>query len=333
MLLAATRKKTSHERRNSNLTPTLITRQADFPARFQGTRAATSLDFGGGVKHIIRAARPNFRQDGERLRPQMASTKRTLNASKYDTDKAQHTHYLRNYEEYFRPLLDRDIRLLELGVLHGGSLQLWRDYFERGRIVGLDLNPVEIEDPTGRIRFYQGGQQDTVLLDRIARECAPEGFDIIIDDCSHVGDLARVSFWHLFDNHLKPGGLYVIEDWGTGYWDAWPDGVRYRRRGLHDRHSKHSYIRHRLNRAATRLHESAAGRLPLVGRLASAAKRTLQRGLFHSHDFGMVGFIKELVDELGMADITHPQFGHAPHRTSKFREMRLSTSHLFVVKA
>src|SRR5919202_2946143 len=102
----------------------------------------------------------------------MTATKRTLDASQYDTDKAAHTHYLRNYEEYFRGLLDKDVRLLELGVLKGGSLLLWRDYFERGTVVGLDLNPVRVEDPTGRIRVYAGGQDDTALLDRIARECA-----------------------------------------------------------------------------------------------------------------------------------------------------------------
>lgn len=260
----------------------------------------------------------------------MASTKRTLDASNYDTDKAAHRHYLRNYEEYFRPLLDRDVRLLELGVLKGGSLLLWRDYFERGVIAGLDLNPAHIEDPTGRIRLYRGGQQDTALLDRIARECAPEGFDVIIDDCSHVGYLARVSFWHLFEHHLKPGGLYVIEDWGTGYWDFWDDGVRYRPRR---RPAGYSPLRHRLNRAAMRLYNSGLGRLPLVGRFASSAKRVLQHGLYNSHDYGMVGFIKELVDELGMPDITHPDFGISPPRPSRFREMKLSQSHLIVVKA
>ena len=260
----------------------------------------------------------------------MTSTEGALDASKYDTDKAAHHHYLRNYEEYFRPLAGRDVRLLELGVLNGGSLLLWRDYFERGLVVGLDLNPVEIDDPTGRIRVYQGGQQDTAVLDRIARECAPEGFDVIIDDCSHVGELARVSFWHLFEHHLKPGGLYVIEDWGTGYWDSWPDGVRYRapRAG-----SRHSPLRHRLARAATRLHAATSGRLPLAGRLASAAKRALQLRLYSSHDYGMVGFVKELVDELGMADITHPVYGTGTPRPSRFREMRISQSHLFITKA
>ncbi|MDQ3746293.1 MAG: class I SAM-dependent methyltransferase [Acidobacteriota bacterium] len=260
----------------------------------------------------------------------MTSTKKQLDASGYDTDKAAHTHYLRNYEEYFRGLLDKDVRLLELGVLKGGSLLLWRDYFARGIVAGLDLNPVEIEDPTGRVRVYTGGQQDTELLDRIARECAPEGFDVIIDDCSHVGTLARASFWHLFERHLKPGGLYVIEDWGTGYWDFWPDGTRYRER----RTRTHSPARHRLSRALVRLHESAlARRLPFVRTLASRAKRTLLRGQFRSHDFGMVGFIKELIDECGMPDITHPDFGNAPQRASRIREMRISPSHLFVVKA
>jgi hypothetical protein len=47
----------------------------------------------------------------------------------------------------------------------------------------------------------------------------------------------------------------------------------------------------------------------------------------------MVGFVKELVDELGAEDITHPQFGTGAHRSSKFMELRISTSHLFIVKA
>jgi hypothetical protein len=62
-------------------------------------------------------------------------------------------------------------------------------------------------------------------------------------------------------------------------------------------------------------------------------KASLLRRQYHSHDFGMVGFVKELIDELGMADITNPEHGSPPRRPSKFREMRLSPSHLFVIKA
>ena len=146
-------------------------------------------------------------------------------SNKYDTDKAVHTHYLRNYVEHFEPLIEKEIKLLELGVLRGGSLLLWRDYFPKGHIVGLDLSPVQVEDLSGRVHVYQGKQQDKQLLDKIAAEVAPEGFDIIIDDCSHIGSLSRISFWHLFENHLKSGGFYVIEDWGTGYWNGWADGA------------------------------------------------------------------------------------------------------------
>ncbi len=115
--------------------------------------------------------------------------------------------------------------VLELGVLRGGSLRLWRDYFRKGTIVGLDRARVAVDDPERRIQIYQGSQDDTALLTRIAREHAPAGFDLIIDDASHVAALTRRSFWHLFEHHLKPGGLYVIEDWGMGYWSDWPDGA------------------------------------------------------------------------------------------------------------
>ncbi len=250
-------------------------------------------------------------------------------AAKYDTDKAVHTHYLRNYEHYFGGLRDQEVRLLELGIKTGGSLLLWRDYFPRGLIVGLDIEPVELADPTGRVRTYQGAQQDTELLDRIARENAPAGFDIIIDDCAHIGVLARASFWYLFEHHLKSGGVYVIEDWGTGYWAGWVDGIGYQP------HSRAlSPALYRTTRIFARLHQhKVVARIPFAARLLAWLKALALKAQYHSHDYGMVGFVKELIDELGMADITHPQYGTKPHRPSKFTELRISTSHLFIIKA
>ena len=167
-------------------------------------------------------------------------------------------------------------------MFKGGSLLLWRDYFKKGRIVGLDINSVNINDETGRIKIYQGLQQDIQLLDRIGRETAPEGFDIIIDDASHVAELTKESFWYLFNNHLKPGGFYIVEDWGTGYWETWVDGKRYNPR--------------------------------------------------NHHLSGMVGFIKELVDECGIEDITHPAKGVPPERESQFEFMQIYGGQVFVKK-
>lgn len=251
--------------------------------------------------------------------------KRPLDASQYNTDKSQHTHYLRNYEDYFQPLLDKEIKLLELGVYKGGSLLLWRDYFERGLIVGLDLKAPQISDNSGRIRVYEGEQQDTGLLDRIGEENAPEGFDIIIDDCSHIGELTRISFWHLFDNHLKPGGLYVIEDWSTGYWDSFFDGIAFR----YTPNLNFSPAGFRIRSSLAHLQQRA----PLLNAILRWMKRIVNRKQFRSHDYGLVGFVKELVDECGMADITRTDRGTPPYRPSKFKEMKISPGQVFIVKA
>jgi hypothetical protein len=251
--------------------------------------------------------------------------KNILDAANYDTDKAQHSHYLRNYEEWFQPLLDQDVKLFELGIYKGGSLLLWRDVFPNGIIVGLDLNPVDLPDESGRIRIYQGQQQDTALLDRIARETAPEGFDIVIDDCSHIGELTRLSFWHLFDNHLKPGGIYVIEDWSTGYWDSFFDGIALKYRP----NPKYSPTLFRIRSLLAHLQRS----VPALTMILRQVKRLLNGSQFHSHDYGLVGFIKELVDECGMADVTREDRGVPPYRPSKFKEMRIMPGQVFIVKA
>lgn len=200
----------------------------------------------------------------------------------------KHQSYLDLYEQLFAPLADRPVVLLELGVADGGSLLLWRDFFPRGTIVGVDARLPELDEAGGRVQLYAGLQQDTALLDRVAQAHAPLGFDIVIDDCAHVAELARASFWHLFDNHLKPGGLYVVEDWGTGYWDAWPDGERYRGPG---------------------------------------------------HDAGMVGLVKELVDECGVQDIAYPNVDtlsgadSPPRVPTKIERLIVTAGQVVVVKA
>jgi hypothetical protein len=124
------------------------------------------------------------------------------------------------YDRVLDPRRDEAIVLLELGVGRGGSLLFWRDYFPRGVVVGLDVEPVRVADPFGRVHVYQGRQEDVDLLDRIAAKMAPDGFTVVIDDASHLGALTGISLWHLFRHHLRPGGVYALENWGTGYWDG-----------------------------------------------------------------------------------------------------------------
>lgn len=237
----------------------------------------------------------------------MCKMLKKINAEGYETDKTLMPHYLLNYEKFFPDLAEKEIKLLELGVNYGGSLKMWRDYFEKGLIVGIDINNIDIEDPTGRIKFYSGLQEDEKLLDKVSAECAPEGFDIIIDDCSHIGSLSQKSFWYLFENHLKPGGIYVIEDWGTGYWDSWFDGKRYD------------------------FKERGKDQPSLMNKIIKKIKQDDPKRI-KSHDFGMVGFIKSLIDECGMEDITNERFGIPPKRTSKIDRMQISLGIVFIFK-
>lgn len=216
-----------------------------------------------------------------------------LKAGKFNSDKSQRM--LDNYERWFGHLKDKKVCLLELGVLHGGSLLMWQDYFKKGTIVGLDMEPVQLDAPAPRIKLYQGMQDDKILLEKMAKETAPNGFDIIIDDASHLAAPTREAFWYLFDNHLKKGGVYVIEDWGTGYWPIFADGKHYN------------------------------------DRRAQLAKRIKSKKV-PSHEYGMVGFIKQLVDEVAMDDITDKRFGISPVRKSKIASIELQLSQATIFK-
>jgi len=138
-----------------------------------------------------------------------------LSLDKYDSAKI-HNRCLNLYDPIFEPYVHKKITLLELGVEKGDSLLLWRDYFPFGTTTGIDITLPDGFDPGERIHTFEGSQADPQFLSQVADNVAPEGFDIIIDDASHFGELTKTAFWHLFDNHLKPNGLYAIEDWGTG---------------------------------------------------------------------------------------------------------------------
>jgi len=242
-------------------------------------------------------------------------------ACNLDTDKTQNNTYIDNFERHFGHLRDKPVKILELGVLRGGSLLMWNEYFSEGLVVGIDLNPSTLIENPERVRFYKGSQDDGVFLDRVSQECAPDGFDIIIDDASHIGTLTHASFHNLFMKHLKSGGIYVIEDWGTGYWDTWPDGRTYK-----TVYKEHEY-------KDTKKKTLPKGILNMLNRYKKFLFSNDPN--FATHNFGMVGFVKELVDEIAWPDIICPGRGNnnLPRRASMIREMTVYTGHAFVVKS
>lgn len=141
----------------------------------------------------------------------------------YGTDKAIGHRYTPHYHQRFEALREEPITILEIGIggyqkeIGGHSLRMWRDYFPKGTIVGLDIID-KSELAEDRVIIEQGDQSDPRDLHRIGKTHGP--FDIIIDDGSHeVNDV--IQSWVILWDYLKDGGWYCVEDIGTGYWPSY----------------------------------------------------------------------------------------------------------------
>ncbi len=194
---------------------------------------------------------------------------------------AKPENYLTLYEQYFAAYAGQDINVLELGIFEGHSLEYFAHMLKKASIFGIDHQPRDREYSTSRIKTYSGLQQDSDLHQRILTENGITSFDIIIDDCSHIGGVTLNSYNALFP-FLVPGGLYVIEDWGTGYWPEWPGGHALNL----DQHLK-----------------TASGPTNWLRKLLKRDSEYPDEA-FPSHQFGIPGLLKQLVDEVGMADAT-----------------------------
>jgi hypothetical protein len=128
--------------------------------------------------------------------------------------------YCQHYERHFAPLRKKDITLLEVGIGNGSSLRMWRKYFSRGRIYGLDILDKSAHNEK-RIRTFQGDQSDETFLRLVIKEIATP--DIIIDDGSHLNKHVLKTFEVLFPL-LADRGIYVIEDTLTSYWPSFGGG-------------------------------------------------------------------------------------------------------------
>lgn len=128
----------------------------------------------------------------------------------------KYKNYLELYEEKFKSLKDKPIKILEIGIEKGGSLSLWQQYFTHpeSKIVGLDIAPGCKQRERDNISVVIGDQKDKETLKKVA-ELGP--FDIIIDDGGHHTNEHDASFFYLFIEALKPDGMYFVEDLHTCY--------------------------------------------------------------------------------------------------------------------
>jgi cephalosporin hydroxylase len=127
--------------------------------------------------------------------------------SLYATDKNCLHSYVDNvYEEIFEEYRYSADKLLEIGVENGGSMLMWREYFIKASITGIDIKPCPQVENRDRIEFINKDAYNIELVDQL-----PDNFDIIIDDGPHT--LESMTFViKEYINKIKENGILVIED-------------------------------------------------------------------------------------------------------------------------
>lgn len=143
-------------------------------------------------------------------------------ACTYGTDKASWGHdYAKIYDFYFSKLRYETLNFLEIGFSLGKSGRMWHNYFGNAKFHFIDINPAYFESEgiegfSDRCHFHLVDQADERALREFAEKVGGN-FDIICDDGGHQMHQQLTSFRVLFP-YLKSGGMYIIEDLHTSYW-------------------------------------------------------------------------------------------------------------------
>jgi hypothetical protein len=127
--------------------------------------------------------------------------------------------YFELYDRLFAGFSGKQLKILEIGVYRGASIQAWKEFFgEESIIVGIDINPdcAQFDSIKQGIHVRIGSQSDTQFLKKLSDEFGL--FDIIIDDGSHRTDHVIATFNYAFLHCLAEDGIYFIEDLNTSYW-------------------------------------------------------------------------------------------------------------------
>jgi cephalosporin hydroxylase len=148
------------------------------------------------------------------------------------TDKNTIHSYLPVYEDLMRPFKSTSKNILEIGLMDGGSIQLWRDYFDNATIYGVDIKdsikPVHYDlktDPRVKL-FLNSNAYDKKFIENLS----DVKFDFIIDDGPHTIE-SMIFCVQNYSKLLTDTGILIIEDvqcitWINPIYNSVPDELK-----------------------------------------------------------------------------------------------------------
>jgi cephalosporin hydroxylase len=134
-------------------------------------------------------------------------------------------HYFFIYDRIFSNILEKGkpIKMLEIGVQNGGSLEIWKKYLpQNSEIYGVDVDEkCTLLKFSEGISFHLGSAVDRDFIEKTFGDIQ---FDLILDDGSHICNEVIQAFEYLWPK-IKNGGRYVVEDICTSYWKKYGGGL------------------------------------------------------------------------------------------------------------
>jgi|TARA_B110000977_G_C11078372_1_gene491986 hypothetical protein len=135
---------------------------------------------------------------------------------KYGCDKHKKHNYDKVYEPYMQPLKDDGLKVLEVGIFRGESMEAFHEYFPNADLYGIDIftrtHPRDLEIlQQERCHWIKGDSMSPVVGPQLREKFGLIKFDIIIDDGMH-NPKANMLTMHNLLPFLADGGSYFIED-------------------------------------------------------------------------------------------------------------------------
>ena len=133
-----------------------------------------------------------------------------------NTDKVTHHEYHKYYDYILKQFYNSHGSIVEIGIGTGVSLPMWISLFKNAHIYGVDI---ESEDKTNeRYTIFKADQSNIDDLNILKSSLIDKNVFFINDDGSHIPEHQLLSFNVLFPI-LVEGGIYIIEDIETSYWN------------------------------------------------------------------------------------------------------------------
>ncbi len=123
--------------------------------------------------------------------------------------------YFDVYDHLLNRFVDKEFTFVEIGILNGGSLTMWRDYFgKKARIIGIDLNPKVKKFEKDGFEIFIGDQSKKKFWEDFFRIIG--NVDVVLDDGGHTNE-QQITTLNECIKYINDAGMLIVEDTHSSY--------------------------------------------------------------------------------------------------------------------